>query len=195
MWVWFLVLWNSKTETPVGCVGRMAWWSQRYPFLPPSLHMQCVFVAVSHNTRFASIPFTPSPPVKVQQLERKEVTPKCQPLGYGSCHPPLGGLLCLSFPSWRIKQHKSLRLHPRCGSKSQGSIHPGVVRVLSHLRNFRSFSQLCASAAQGTFLEERCLWHSRSMGTDPSPCSQGSIWCWSTTLGLALPTPFRSGIN
>lgn len=43
MWVRFVLLQNSKTDVPVGCIGRMAWCRrQRYPrFLPPSTGSAC----------------------------------------------------------------------------------------------------------------------------------------------------------
>lgn len=67
--------------------------------------------------------------------------------------------------------------------------------TLSHLRNF-PLSPSWVLLLPSTFLEECCLWHSRSVGADSSPLSsQRSIWPWSAVLGLALPAPFRSGID
>lgn len=193
MWVWF-----SSLELQDWNVHGLCWQDglmqdSKVP-ISPSLHMQCVFVSIIPDLH--PTPFLPSPLVKVEHLEKKEGTHKYQPLGYSSCHLPLGGLLYLSFPSSRRKTAQKLE----APSQIWFFLSHKVVSALEWSVCFPIwgtflFLPVVCFCAQGAFLEERCLWHSRSMGRDPSPCSQGSIWCWSTTLRLALPTPFRSGIN
>lgn len=67
-------------------------------FLPPSTGSACSgpYHVISD---LHPAPSPPPPLPKAQQLEGRKVTQKCQPSGYSSCHPPLGGLLCLSYSS------------------------------------------------------------------------------------------------
>jgi len=81
-----------------------------------SLHTQCMFGALSHSTRSASHPF-PTTTSQSSAARKEESDSKVSALRVQQLSSTPGrAVVPVLFQLRIIKQHKSLRLHPKSGS-------------------------------------------------------------------------------